>query len=346
MKLNEKIYEYRKINNWSQEELADKLDVSRQTISKWENGKASPELEKLMALADLFKVSVDALVKEDIDINKVNRNESPNEQLNKIYKFFKDKNSFIKKLIIAILISITIIVSYNIISAKIHLLKREKDIKEVINSYKELVTKDGCFSIKESYSKKENDRIIETNRQYYMYFEDGKELVKVTEYDGDNSEKIKKQIYIDLSNKNKYNYDWKTNAYTYNQVVEVYIDDWSHKVMDNYVFVSPLDKMRNALDERYFNKANPAKIIAENPENTIIALKLPKYNIQSYDWNFGDRDNLEKEDVLSMHIEANSYWMAFYLDDYKNDIAETREIISIQLSKIKGNIDDVTIPEL
>ena len=68
MKLNEKIYEYRKLNRWSQEELADKLDVSRQTVSKWEVGKAVPELEKLIKLAELFKITVDELVKDNIEI--------------------------------------------------------------------------------------------------------------------------------------------------------------------------------------------------------------------------------------------------------------------------------------
>ena len=68
MKLNEKIYEYRKLNRWSQEELADKLEVSRQTISKWEVGKNIPELEKLIKLAELFNITVDELVKDNIEI--------------------------------------------------------------------------------------------------------------------------------------------------------------------------------------------------------------------------------------------------------------------------------------
>ena len=81
MKLNEKIYEYRKINRWSQEELADRLEVSRQTISKWEVGKNIPELEKLIKLAELFKISVDELVKDNIDIvYKENFNDLSNDE--------------------------------------------------------------------------------------------------------------------------------------------------------------------------------------------------------------------------------------------------------------------------
>ena len=350
MKLNDKIFEYRKINNWSQEELADKLDVSRQTVSKWETGKAVPELDKLIALANLFNISVDALVKEELDINnqqnKTDSDKTQNELWNKISKFLKSKEEFIKKLITAIIISLIIIVAYKVISNKMNLYKREKDIEKVMNAYKEIVNYEGSYLITEKYSKKENDKIIETNRQYHMYFEDDKRLVKVTEYDGENSEKIKKQIYIDLSNINEYGYDWKTNTYSYNGVVEVYTDDWSHKVIDDYTFISPLDKIRNVLDENYFNRANPSKLIAENSENSITAFEWRKHNIKTYAWSFGDRNNLEKEDVLSLTITPNSNWMAFYSDDYKNDIAETIEIVSIQMSKIKSNIDDVTVPEL
>ena len=49
----------------SQEDLANKLDVSRQTVSKWEVGNATPEVEKLVKLSELFGVSVDYFVKEN-----------------------------------------------------------------------------------------------------------------------------------------------------------------------------------------------------------------------------------------------------------------------------------------
>jgi len=47
--------------NISQEQLADKIGVSRQSISAWESGKSSPELEKLIALSELFEISLDEL---------------------------------------------------------------------------------------------------------------------------------------------------------------------------------------------------------------------------------------------------------------------------------------------
>ena len=62
MKFNERLLELRKKKGWSQEELAYKLDVSRQTISKWEAGQTTPELEKLVKLSEIFEITVDELL--------------------------------------------------------------------------------------------------------------------------------------------------------------------------------------------------------------------------------------------------------------------------------------------
>ncbi|MGN0203203.1 MAG: helix-turn-helix transcriptional regulator, partial [Coprococcus sp.] len=52
----------RKINHLSQEELADKLNISRQTLSKYETGESLPDIEKCKAMAEVFGVSLDDLV--------------------------------------------------------------------------------------------------------------------------------------------------------------------------------------------------------------------------------------------------------------------------------------------
>lgn len=61
--IGERIYDLRSKNNMSQGDLADKLDVSRQTISKWENGMCMPEAEKLIQLSNIFSVSTDFILK-------------------------------------------------------------------------------------------------------------------------------------------------------------------------------------------------------------------------------------------------------------------------------------------
>lgn len=62
MEFNNKLYSLRKQKGFSQEELANRLNVSRQTISKWEVGESTPDMEKLVAISDLFEVSLDELV--------------------------------------------------------------------------------------------------------------------------------------------------------------------------------------------------------------------------------------------------------------------------------------------
>lgn len=59
----ERIYDLRNRNNMSQGALADKLDVSRQTVSKWENNMCLPEAEKLLQLSEIFNVSTDYILK-------------------------------------------------------------------------------------------------------------------------------------------------------------------------------------------------------------------------------------------------------------------------------------------
>ncbi len=64
MTLAEKILSLRTERGLSQEDLAAKLEVSRQSVSKWETGQSVPDLDKIIKLADLFGVSVDELVRE------------------------------------------------------------------------------------------------------------------------------------------------------------------------------------------------------------------------------------------------------------------------------------------
>ena len=66
MILADKIIENRKKNGWSQEELADKLGVSRQSVSKWESAQAIPDMKKILQLAEIFNVTTDYLLKDEI----------------------------------------------------------------------------------------------------------------------------------------------------------------------------------------------------------------------------------------------------------------------------------------
>ena len=67
MTFSEKLTDLRRKSGMSQEQLADRLGVTRQSVSKWESGTAMPELVKLISLSELFDVSVDYLVKDRLD---------------------------------------------------------------------------------------------------------------------------------------------------------------------------------------------------------------------------------------------------------------------------------------
>lgn len=71
MKLSEKIMELRKANGMTQEDLAAKCDVSRQSVSKWGADLTLPETEKLLILGNLFSVSMDVLLRDELTLSEV-----------------------------------------------------------------------------------------------------------------------------------------------------------------------------------------------------------------------------------------------------------------------------------
>lgn len=82
MELNAQIKKYRMSLNLSQEELAEKVYVTRQTISNWENGKCYPDIHSLLLLSSLFNVSLDQLIKGDIETMKEIINEQEVKRFN------------------------------------------------------------------------------------------------------------------------------------------------------------------------------------------------------------------------------------------------------------------------
>ena len=67
MILADKIINLRKKNSWSQEELAEKLGVSRQSISKYEGAQSIPDMDKILKLSKIFGVTTDYLIKDEIE---------------------------------------------------------------------------------------------------------------------------------------------------------------------------------------------------------------------------------------------------------------------------------------
>lgn len=84
MRFNEKLMSIRKIKGLSQEELGMELQVSRQTISKWESGQSYPDFQRLVMLSDYFDMTLDELVK-DIDVQDVRDKNLTDEKVASIY---------------------------------------------------------------------------------------------------------------------------------------------------------------------------------------------------------------------------------------------------------------------
>ena len=84
MILADKIIRLRKKNGWSQEELAEKMNVSRQAVSKWESAQTIPDLEKILQLGVLFGVTTDYLLKDEIEDEEFSNDDSSDTMVKKI----------------------------------------------------------------------------------------------------------------------------------------------------------------------------------------------------------------------------------------------------------------------
>lgn len=89
MNFNEKLITLRKTKGLSQDELGAQLQVSRQTISKWELGQSYPDFQRLVVLSDYFGLTLDALVK-DIDVQDVRDKNLSDKQISSIYDDIKN----------------------------------------------------------------------------------------------------------------------------------------------------------------------------------------------------------------------------------------------------------------
>lgn len=166
MKFGEKLKELRKKKNYTQENLAEILKVSRSTISSWEIGRSYPDLDMIIFLSDLFEVSLDNLLKNDSDVT---------EQIitkNKINKYIKKSLYFFLFLIgVFFLFNIAWLIKNNFTysveknwkdSGSSYVLQKKNMTYSVnkpkylsFNSAKELYTKSDAMNIEWVFSSKE-----------------------------------------------------------------------------------------------------------------------------------------------------------------------------------------------
>jgi transcriptional regulator with XRE-family HTH domain len=104
MKFEEKLMKLRKQEGMSQEELAEKLDVTRQTVSKWELGQTKPDMDKLVEIGKVFNVGIEELTDDENSEESTNPTKEP-----------KEKDNTLKIVLIVVGIIVGIIVIYYIV---------------------------------------------------------------------------------------------------------------------------------------------------------------------------------------------------------------------------------------
>lgn len=134
MKFYEKLIILRKKALLSQEELAEKLDVTRQTISKWELGQSKPDIDKLQMMSKLFEVDVNTLTNEDISLE--DKGETKEDKNNK--KEDGDRK-FILYILIIIFIASLALLAYRVGT---DIKTKKYEIKEELRKEKEKAEKD------------------------------------------------------------------------------------------------------------------------------------------------------------------------------------------------------------
>lgn len=137
MNLDEKIKKIRKDNKMSQDDLAEIINVTRQTVSNWENGKNYPDIETLVKISDKFDISLDILLKENMKMVK------------EIDKNVKDTKKYKITLIIIIGLLVISVCAFGVYGIKYLDTKDklENSFQETLEEYKFYKNRDGYYSM-------------------------------------------------------------------------------------------------------------------------------------------------------------------------------------------------------
>ena len=312
MIFKEKLLELRKQKGWSQEELGNNLDVSRQTISKWESGQSTPEMEKLVKISEIFEISLDELiigikneVKDSVEENKDD----------------KPKKSKIK-IVFMVLLILLLLLFFGVITYRVSYFKKIIDIVEELTHFHSednyritetlMITKNGVQNAEEGYEKEyyslnsqkmmQDARIFPTKKVYLS--DDGGILefnLKTNEY---------KKFNIDEYDKEEYDRLIRRNYHIYKLIA------------DNIKMDTFEDRLKLALDFSYKINTSPDSnvIILDTPliNNVRYYLTLDKrtneftvyeyrfdeknksnYNLYLYEIHYGivSKENMERPDI-------------------------------------------------
>lgn len=179
MKFNEKLIKLRKAQGMSQEDLGYELNVTRQTISKWELGESTPEMEKLIQISNYFGVSVDELVSNSEEVTNQNNNKEyvgidekyiPNDVKND--SSYVNDNKVSKKIMAIPIIVLIIPLLMSIILIAI-MVSRHISFNKIRDNGKDMV--ENMVNTKQEEFENKVTEIVETKQEE---FENKKEVVE------------------------------------------------------------------------------------------------------------------------------------------------------------------------
>lgn len=201
MNFSDNLIKLRKTKGWSQEDLADKLSLSRQAISKWEVGTSKPDIDNLINLSKLFKVSIDQLVNNEIIVTEaVSFDVKKNDKKKKVL-------TLLKRLFIVLAIIYVVNVIYNF-AVLFTITQAELKYKELDNYHYIITTydneglreKEECW-FKDGVSKTVNTTYINSETKEKVTFIDYNNMQGYMKDDKGKETKISIEEYI-LYNKN------------------------------------------------------------------------------------------------------------------------------------------------
>ena len=319
MKLGEKILNCRKKLGLSQEQLGEKVGVSRQTVSKWESNNAVPELEKLIKLSEIYNVTLDELVKG-----------VSNKEI-----FDKKRNS--KKLFKILLVIILIVLVILSIIYALTINRRINIVNDIGKTYKKEFFEIGNSKsgyVKEITIKEEKDEIIEEcYNEYYYYVSDEERIVKIDVFETEDMNEPKELIYIDLNKEDE--------NLLYDGVVKVNMKTGAKEIINDYEFYSPIRRATECLnfDEGMIYEWD------ENPKAKEFAFDLENKLIKRDDvlaWNVSQ--NIE-DCVTKLEMAMGNDSFGMFFERNETWVKNSKEKVIITMFTMMEMIDKIEIPK-
>lgn len=335
MKFNEKLLELRKQKGWSQEELGNKLDVSRQTISKWEIGATTPELENLVILSEIFDISIDELVDNPRDkIDLETENIKIKEEVTSNTRKTKKKILWFIIIVIFLLSGGCGAIYYRSNIVRTTNIRKYEVVLDAIHA------SDGCLDIQTCEFK---DNMLIKNRTKIFKYNEIQELengetersaikYKIQEFA---NEILKKEVFFS-NEKVNLNY----GKMFCDNVIEINYEDNTYKILNNYEFDYYFAGIINTEFDSMFN--------VESIGGIYEALKLENQILEDDRFCYMSNEKVNsilRKDYVTLKVDKENNWLRLVSKKYdENQKANTKETIYVLTNIV--NKESVEIPDL